>query len=62
MNIQKRVLILITLVSFSIGCTSANFAKISINEYLPKGESEVLPIYSGDSNLIYERIRVVFVL
>ena len=61
MNLQKRVLILITLVFFSIGCTSTNFAKISINEYLPKSESVVLPILSGDSDLIYERIGVVFV-
>lgn len=61
MNLQKRVLILITLVFFSIGCTSTNFAKISINEYLPKSESVVLPVLSGDSDLIYERIGVVFV-
>ncbi|MBS1258067.1 MAG: hypothetical protein MAG551_01120 [Candidatus Scalindua arabica] len=61
MNLQKRVLILITLVFFSIGCTSTNFAKISTNEYLPKSESAVLSISSGDSDLIYERIGVVFV-
>ena len=61
MNFQKHVLILITLVFFSIGCTSANFAKISINEYLPKSESAVLPVLTGDSDLIYERIGVVFV-
>lgn len=61
MNLQKRVLILITLIFFSIGCTSTNFAKISVNEYLPKSESAVLPILSGDSDLIYERIGVVFV-
>lgn len=61
MNLQKRVLILITLIFFSIGCTSTNFAKISVNEYLPKSESVVLPILSGDSDLIYERIGVVFV-
>lgn len=61
MNLQKRVLILITLIFFSIGCTSTNFAKISVNEYLPKSESAVLSILSGDSDLIYERIGVVFV-
>ena len=61
MNSQKRVLILITLVLFSIGCTSTNFAKISTNEYVPKSKNVVLPISSGDSDLIYERIGVVFV-
>lgn len=61
MNFQKHVLLLITLVFFPIGCTSANFAKISINEYLPKSESAVLPVLTGDSDLIYERIGVVFV-
>mgnify|MGYP001250657765 FL=1 len=61
MNFHKNVLIIITLVLLSVGCTSTNFAKISTNEYLPKSESAVLPIFSGDSDLIYERIGVVFV-
>ncbi len=61
MNFHKNVLIIITLVLLSVGCTSTNFAKISTNEYLPKSESVVLPIFSGDSDLIYERIGVVFV-
>jgi len=60
-NFHKNVLIIITLVLLSVGCTSTNFAKISTNEYLPKSESAVLPIFSGDSDLIYERIGVVFV-
>ena len=61
MNFHKNALIIITLVLLSVGCTSTNFAKISTNEYLPKSESAVLPIFSGDSDLIYERIGVVFV-
>ncbi len=61
MNFQKYILILLTLVLLSVGCTSTNFAKISTNEYLPKSESVVLPIFSGDSDLMYERIGVVFV-
>ncbi len=61
MNFHKNVLMIITLVLLSVGCTSTNFAKISINEYLPKSESAVLPIFSGDYDLIYERIGVVFV-
>jgi len=60
-NFQKYILILLTLVLLSVGCTSTNFAKISTNEYLPKSESVVLPIFSGDSDLMYERIGVVFV-
>ena len=35
--------------------------QLSTNEYLPKSGSAVLPIFSGDSDLIYERIGVVFV-
>ncbi|MGR3292690.1 MAG: hypothetical protein ACUZ9M_01580 [Candidatus Scalindua sp.] len=61
MNFQKYILILVTLVLLLIGCKSTNFAKISINEHLPKSESAVLPVFSGDSDLIYERIGVVFV-
>ena len=61
MNFHKYILILIAFVFLSIGCTSTNFAKISINEYLPKSESVVLPISSGDSDQMYERIGVVFV-
>ena len=38
-----------------------NFARISNNEYPPKSESVVIPISSGDSDLVYERIGVVFV-
>jgi len=60
-NFHKYILILIAFVFLSIGCTSTNFAKISINEYLPKSESVVLPISSGDSDQMYERIGVVFV-
>ena len=61
MNFQKYILILLTLVLLSVGCTSTNFAKISTNEYLPKSESVVLPVFSGDSDQMYERIGVVFV-
>ena len=61
MNFHKNVLIIITLVLLSVGCTSTNFAKISTNEYLPKSESVVLPVFSGDSDQMYERIGVVFV-
>jgi len=60
-NFRKYILILLTLVLLSVGCTSTNFAKISTNEYLPKSESVVLPVFSGDSDQMYERIGVVFV-
>ncbi len=61
MNFKKYILILLTFVLLSGGCTSTNFAKISINEYLPKSGRDVLPVFSGNSDLIYERIGVVFV-
>ncbi len=61
MNINKYVLMVLLLVFFSVGCTSTNFARISKNKYLPKSESVVIPISSGGSDLIYERIGVVFV-
>ena len=57
MRIHKYVLILFLLV----GCTSTNFARISSNEHPPKSESVVIPILSGGSDLIYERIGVAFV-
>ena len=57
MRIYKYVLILFLLV----GCTSTNFARISSNEHPPKSESVVIPILSGGSDLIYERIGVAFV-
>ena len=57
MRIHKYVLILFLLV----GCTSTNFARISSNEHQPKSESVVIPILSGGSDLIYERIGVAFV-
>ena len=57
MRIYKYVLILFLLV----GCTSTNFARISSNEHPPKSESVVIPILSGGSELIYERIGVAFV-
>ncbi len=46
---------------FSVGCTSTNFARISGNEYPPRSESVVIPILSGDSDLVYERIGVIFI-
>ncbi len=61
MKIHKYVLILFLLVLPSVGCTSTNFARISKNEHLPKSESVVIPISSGGSDLVYERIGVVFV-
>ena len=61
MEIHKYVLMLFLLVLFSVGCAGTNFARISNNEYLPKSESVVIPISSGDSDLVYERIGVVFV-
>jgi hypothetical protein len=61
MKIHKYVLILFLLVLPSVGCTSTNFARISNNEHLPKSESVVIPISSGDSDLVYERIGVAFV-
>ncbi len=61
MKIHKYVLILFLLVLYSVGCTSTNFARISSNEHPPKSESVVVPISSGGSDSIYERIGVVFV-
>lgn len=61
MEIHKYVLMCFLFVLFSAGCASTNFARISNNEYLPKSESVVVPISSGGSDLIYERIGVVFV-
>ncbi len=61
MKIHEYVLILFLLILPSVGCTSTNFARISSNDYSPKSESVVVPISSGDSDLVYERIGVVFV-
>jgi len=61
MKIHKYVLILFLLVFYSVGCTSTNFARISSNRHLPKSESVVIPISSGDSGQVYERIGVTFV-
>lgn len=61
MKIHKYVLILFLLVLSSVGCTSTNFARISSNRHLPKSESVVVPISSGGSDLVYERIGVAFV-
>ncbi len=61
MKICEYVLILFLLVFSSVGCTSTNFARISSNEHFPKSESVVVPIASGGSDSIYERIGVVFV-
>ncbi len=61
MRTHKYVLILFLLVFFSVSCTSTNFARISSNEHPPKSESVVIPILSGDSDLVYERIGVAFV-
>ena len=61
MKIYKYVPMLFLLVLFSVGCTGTNFARISNNEYPSKSESVVIPISSGDSDLVYERIGVVFV-
>ncbi|MCR4290960.1 MAG: hypothetical protein NUV86_11955 [Candidatus Scalindua sp.] len=61
MKIHKYVLILFLLLLSSVGCTSTNFARISNNEHPPKSESVVVPISSGGSDLVYERIGVAFV-
>ena len=61
MKIHKYVLMLFLLVLFSVGCAGTNFARISNNEYPPKSDSAVIPISSGDSDVVYERIGVVFV-
>ncbi len=61
MKTHNNVLIFFLLVLFSVGCTSTNFARISNNAHSPKNESVVIPISAGDSDLIYERIGVVFV-
>jgi len=58
---HKYIPILFLLVFFSVGCTSTNFARISSNEHPPRSESVVIPILSGDSDLVYERIGVAFV-
>ena len=61
MKIHKYILMLFLLVFYSVGCTSTNFARISSNRHLPKSESVVIPISSGDSDQVYERIGVAFV-
>lgn len=61
MKIYKYVLMLFLLVLSSVGCTSTNFARISNNVHLPKSDSVVIPISSGNSDLVYERIGVAFV-
>ena len=61
MKIHNYVLIFSLLILFSVGCASTNFARISNNERPPKSESVVIPISSGGSDLVYERIGVVFV-
>ncbi len=61
MKICEYVLILFLLILSSVGCTSTNFARISSNEHPPKSESVVIPISSGDSDSVYERIGVAFV-
>lgn len=61
MTINKYVPMVFLLVLFSAGCAGTNFVRISNNEYPPKSESVVIPISSGDSDLVYERIGVIFV-
>ncbi|ODS30844.1 MAG: hypothetical protein SCARUB_04054 [Candidatus Scalindua rubra] len=61
MNTHKHKLIFLTLMLFFVGCTSTNFARMSMNKYPTKSESVEIPILSGDSDLVYERIGVVFV-
>lgn len=61
MKIYEYLPIFFLFVLFFVGCTSTNFARISDNQYPPKSESVVIPISLGDSDLIYERIGVVFV-
>lgn len=61
MKSHKYILIIFLLLFSSVGCTSTNFARISSNRHLPKSESVVIPISSGDSDKIYERIGVTFV-
>ncbi len=61
MKIHKYILMLFLLVFYSVGCTNTNFARISSNRHLPKSESVVIPISSGDSDQVYERIGVAFV-
>jgi hypothetical protein len=61
MKLHNYVLVFLLLALFSVGCASTNFARISDNEHIPKSESIVIPISSGDSDFVYERIGVVFV-
>ena len=61
MKTRNYVLIFSLLTLFSVGCVSTNFARISNNEHFPKSESVVIPILSGGSDLVYERIGVVYV-
>lgn len=61
MKTHNYVLIFSFLILFSVGCESTNFARISNNEHPPRSESVVIPISSGDSDVVYERIGVVFV-
>ncbi|MFQ5964553.1 MAG: hypothetical protein ACE5KZ_09740 [Candidatus Scalinduaceae bacterium] len=61
MKTYKNILILFTFLLLFTGCSSTNFARISMNDYPPKHESVEIPIFAGDSDTIYERIGVIFV-
>ena len=61
MKTHNYVLIFSLLILFSVGCASTNFARISNNEHPPRSESVVIPISSGDSDIVYERIGVIFI-
>lgn len=61
MKTHKYVVVLFLLAFFSVGCTSTNFARISSNKHLPRSDSVVISISSGGSDLVYERIGVIFV-
>ncbi|WP_096896226.1 hypothetical protein [Candidatus Scalindua japonica] len=61
MKTNKYILVFLVLVLFSVGCMSTNFARISSNEYPQRSDSVVIPISSGGSDSVYERIGVVFV-
>jgi hypothetical protein len=59
-NTHKHVLVFILFLLLLAGCSSTNFARITMNKYPPRSESVDIPVLSGDSDLIYERIGVVF--
>jgi hypothetical protein len=60
-NTHKQILAFLLFLLLFTGCSSANFARITMSKYPSKSEAVDIPVLSGDSDLVYERIGAVFV-